>query len=110
MRKTRRASEAPLRISEPFGFESNFLNFQALDFGVEGPCRQAEFSCRTRGPRNSALAFCQRRFNHFLLLPHEGEIERAGSHWICWLPLQPCLVDGQSITVAEDHSALDYVL
>ena len=61
----------------PWGFESIFLNFQALDFGVEGLCRHAEFSCRTRGPRNSALAFCQRCFNHFLLLPHEGEIEHT---------------------------------
>src|SRR5258708_19907113 len=75
-----------------WGFESIFVNFQTLDFGVEGPCRQTEFSCRTCGPRNSALAFCQRRFNHFLLLPHEGDIERTGPHRaLRWFPLHPCL-------------------
>src|SRR5580700_830061 len=94
----------------PRGFESILLDFQTLDFGVEGPRRQTEFSCRTCGPRNLALAFRQRRFDHFLLLPHEGDIECTGSHWVCWLPLEPCTIEGQSITVAEDHSALDYVL
>src|SRR5271154_5128903 len=78
MRKTRRASEDSESAS-PWGFESIFPNFQTLDFGVEGSCREPEFSRRTRGSRNAAVAFFQRRFNHFLLLPHEGDIEPTGS-------------------------------
>ena len=57
-------------------------------------------------------AFCQRGFNNFLLLPMQHTIQCNGwtSGDLRRLALEPGLVHGKSITVAQYDGPLNYIL
>ena len=76
------------------------------------------FAAAPRGPetrpwhsaRAASIAFLSRSANSFLSSARTPERETRSSRELARFSLQPCLVDGERFSFAQDHGTLDYVL
>jgi hypothetical protein len=87
------------------------VNLQNLDFGIEGRLRDSELSCSSSRARDPALAFRQRRLDHFSFLCSKLVGKRLNRRiGACRLSDEPTFIDAKILRLGNDHGALDYIL
>src|SRR6266849_4266634 len=93
------------------GFEPVLINSETSDLCLESSSRDTQLCCRTRRPGDRAAAVREGSFDHFLLLTKQCACHSACRSCDFWLlPLKPGIVDGESVTLSQDDTSLNYVL
>src|ERR1700722_7986837 len=89
-----------------------FIDSQSLYLRIERLGWDAELRCRARWAGDASVTCRERGFDHlfFPLMQNATKRKHRASCCAGGRPLEPSLVDGKNVTVAQNNSPLNYIV